>query len=1636
MVLGSKGAAFAMSNKQFVHLHTHSAYSMLDGLSDVDVLFQRAAELGMPALAITDHGNMHAAYDTYKMGKKHGVRGIVGIEAYMAPGSTSRKDKKKIQWAGGGDDDVSGGGAFHHITLLAENNAGRHNLFKISSEAYMSGFYRKPRCLLPGQEIITRQGVKHIEDVEVGDLVLTHRGRFRKVTKRMKRRYKGEIYGVKLAASYTRVTWVTDEHPILIRNQAGETSWVEAKDVIGGRPQATEKASNWNSWVCLPRVGRENPIESIQVADYVHDWQVHVDEERGTNWRKEVLRSRSGATHHYKQFPTTIELDTDFGFLIGMFISEGNASRGQSVHFYLHEDETEYINRLIQIVDKLFGLKAYTKKPNRRDYHGIEVVVNSSLLSSLLETLCGKGARNKHFPDFIFDSPRNFHEEGYYGVLAGDGSSGTEKHVKLEQTSESLNWQMRTLAASLYGDFANTYLVKRKRETHNQAYLTYVTRPGMENSFIHRHTALDKEYVYKPIKEVLKRSYSGWVYNIEVEEDHSYVSDFAMHNCDKELLAEWNEGIIASTGCPSGEVQTWLRLDEYDNAKAAAGDLLDIFGRDNLFVELMDHGLSIETRVRQDLLRLAKEINLPLLATNDAHYARQDQAAAHSHMLCVQSGAKLSDPNRFQFDGDGYYLKSADEMRLLFSNHEDACDNTLWIAERCDVSFNEGADLVPRFPVPEGETEDSWFEKEVYRGLERRFPNGVSQEYLDRAAYEIGVIHKMRYSGYFLVVQDFLTAARNKGIMIGPGRGSAAGALVSYALEITQIDPIEHKLIFERFLNPERVSMPDIDIDFDDTRRGEVIEYVTEKYGADHVSQLVTFGRVKAKAAIKDAARILSKPYSLGDQITKLYPAPIVGRDMPLAGVFDPDHERYQEAEELRQLIASDPETKEVMDVAVGLEGVIRQSGVHAAGVLIGGEPLVEHIPLIKRESDGQIISAFEQKTCETLGLLKMDFLGLRNLTILTDALNHIKRLHDVELDVNKLPLDDQKTYELLQHGDTIGVFQLDSPPMRQLLKSLRPDRFDDIPAVLALYRPGPMSINAHTDYADRKNGRASVKPMHPELEEALEPILGSTYSLMIYQESILRIAQDLAGFTLGEADNLRRAIGKKDEAAMAAEEGKLLQGLMDNGFSQQASAVLIEGIRGSSSYSFNLGHAASYGMISYQTAYLKANYPSEYMAALLTSVESDKDKTALYLNECRRMGISVLPPDVNESGAHYTPVDGSTIRVGLSAVRNVGHNVVDGILEHRTRDGAYTGFADFLQKTMYASVNKRAVASLIKAGAFDSLHGNRAALDSVHERAVDQVAKLRKKNPEEKDLFDLLSEETGVDSSPKVVVDVPPDSVVADWSRLERLSFEREMLGQYVSDHPLRGMQQSLDKFSDGRVLDLFPPDGLPVVSGEFALVAGIVTSVTKKKTRKGDTYVIVSVEDLSGAVDVTVFPSTYNRNPDLWVADTVVSVKARVDVREDESFQLLASQAREVVLKPDPVGEDGVPLEDMGHPKFQRRAGGASVERDPSETVLSARVPAGSLLVLTVDGGGLSPEFVGWLRGFIGANPGGVRVHLRVVEPSGERLVVLPPELSIGLTRELVYDLKGRLGEDHVSVVPVANQGSEETVGETEAS
>ena len=1015
---------------------------------------------------------------------------------------------------------------------------------------------------------------------------------------------------------------------------------------------------------------------------------------------------------------------------------------------------------------------------------------------------------------------------------------------------------------------------------------------------------------------LLAETDAGYKNLLKLSSDAFLTGYFYKPRADWELLEKHHDGIIATTGCLGGVVLQALLRGDFERATALAGRLQDIFGKASLFVELQDHGLPEQDKTNPELIRLARRIGAPLLATNDSHYVARSDAEAHDALLCVQTGSVKDDPKRFKFHGDEHYLKTAAEMRALFRDWPEACDNTLWIAERADVTIEFGKPKLPEFPRPHGvETADDYLRQLTYEGARQRYGAELPAEVVQRLDYELGVIGDMGFSDYFLVVWDLIRHAKDHGIRVGPGRGSAAGCCVAYCLRIVDLDPIRYDLLFERFLNPGRKQMPDIDMDFDERYRSEMIRYAAERYGWDRVAQIVTFSTIKARAAVRDAARVLGYPYGLGDRIAKLMPPLVMGRDTPLWACLEENPkyaDGYKQASELRDLIQTDPDAKKVVDVARGLEGMRRQDGIHAAAVVISGDPLTEHLPIQRKPEpggkpeDAPIVTQYEMHGVEELGLLKMDFLGLRNLSVIERTLDLVEANTGQRIDIDAVPLDDPKVYAMLQRGESIGIFQLEGGPMRALMRSLVPDCFDDIAALNALYRPGPMAANMHYDYADRKNGRKPITYLHDDLSEVLK----DTQGLMVFQESMMRVAQKIAGYSLEEADNLRKAAGKKIREVMAKEREKFIAGCERTGYGAKLGQQLFDIIEPFADYAFNKSHAYGYALVGYQTAWLKANYPAQYLAALLTSVKDDKDKTGFYLAECRAQGIEVLVPDINVAASDFTAAQVEdqpgqprwVIPFGLSAIRNVGEALVEKVIQERESAGPFTDFYDFCARVDPMVLNKRTIESLIKAGAFDALGHPRQGLCLVFEQIVDRtLARRREADQGIMSLFGDLGGGEGEAVFDDARVPVPDQ----EFDKTARLAFEKEMLGLYLSDHPLKGLEGALSRHTDTTIAELRDQaareeSGVGVEPGfgggrgsDMRSVGGVITSLVRKYTKRGDLMATFILEDLESSIEVWVFPRTMQEVGFLLADDAVVCLKGRLDLR-DESPKFICMELR----------------------------------------------------------------------------------------------------------------------------------------------
>jgi DNA polymerase-3 subunit alpha len=932
---------------------------------------------------------------------------------------------------------------------------------------------------------------------------------------------------------------------------------------------------------------------------------------------------------------------------------------------------------------------------------------------------------------------------------------------------------------------------------------------------------------------------------------------------DKALLKQYSKGLIALSACLAGEIPSHLLQGRKDQARQAAADYLEIFGKNNFFLELQDHGIEGQRQVNAGLLALSREMGLETAATNDVHYIHKDDAFTQDVMLCIQTGKSIRDTDRMRFDTQEFYLKSRDEMNLLFGDYPEALANTLEIARRCRVDFEFGVNRLPRYPLPEGQTDDGFLAEICLRGLDDRYVQ-VEETHRERLRFELATIQKMGFSSYFLIVWDFIRFAKEQGIVVGPGRGSAAGSIVAYTLGITNIDPLKYDLLFERFLNPERVSMPDIDIDFCYERRGEIIEYVIERYGRDHVAQIITFGTIAARSGIRDAGRAMGMALSLVDKVSKMVP---LGLGVTLARALE-------SSPELAQLVNEDEQVRELLRIAQSLEGMPRHAGTHAAGLVISNLPLDHYLPL-QKTSDGLPCTQFEKDTVESIGLLKMDLLGLRTLTVIRDAIQFIRENHGIELDMDRLSLEDEGTYRLLSEGDTIGVFQLESSGLRAILREMKPDRFEDIVALVALYRPGPLGSGMVEDYIRRRHGQVSISYLHP----LLAPVLESTYGVILYQEQVMRIASEIGGFTLGEADQLRRAMSKKKPEVLAGYRQQFLDGAGAKGVDPSAAAKIFELMEFFAGYGFNKSHSAAYALLAYQTAYLKARYPAEFMAALLSSVIESKDRVPFYIEECRQRKIEILHPDVNESRAYFT-VAQNKIRFGLAAIKQVGLPAIESILKEREKNGPYESLQSFCRRVDLSHVNRRALENLIRSGAFGSMEGNRAQLLAVMSECVDRAGLWQKQSQtNQMTLFDFAAE----DSFKEPVIPLP---AMDEFSQKEILKMEKDVIGLYLSGHPLTPYVHTLSKKTGGLIGELnAEQDGLPLVLG------GIITNLRRSVTKKGQMMVYLTLEDLTGTLEVLVFPKTFARYSAVLEEDVPVLVRGRLSA-DGEQIRMFAEE------------------------------------------------------------------------------------------------------------------------------------------------
>ncbi len=971
---------------------------------------------------------------------------------------------------------------------------------------------------------------------------------------------------------------------------------------------------------------------------------------------------------------------------------------------------------------------------------------------------------------------------------------------------------------------------------------------------------------------------------------------------DYEILERYHEGIIALSACLAGEIPNKILKEDYEDARAAARRMNDLFGQGNFFLELQDHGLRQQTQVNSVIMRMSKELDIPLVVTNDVHYIKEEDAVPHDILLCIQTGKLVTDKDRMRYEGGQFFLKSEEEMQKVFPYAKEAMENTHKIAERCNVEIVFGEQKVPKFDVPEGYDAFSYLRELCEKGLVKRYGDPPPEDLKERLAYELETIKNMGYVDYFLIVWDFIRFAKSQDIAVGPGRGSAAGSIVAYCLEITNIDPIRYQLIFERFLNPERVSMPDIDIDFCYERRQEVIDYVYEKYGKDKVVQIVTFGTMAARMAVRDVGRVMNIPYAQVDKVAKMIPMEL-GITIEKALTHNP---------ELRQAYEADEVTKNLIDMSMRLEGLPRHTSIHAAGVVIGSEPLDEFVPL-SRGADNVITTQFTMTTIEELGLLKMDFLGLRTLTVIQDAVRMVEKKTGQPLDINAIDYNDAAVYEMIGQAKTEGVFQLESAGMKSFMRELKPGNLEDIIAGISLYRPGPMDFIPK--YIKGKNNQDFVRYSCPELEEILAP----TYGCIVYQEQVMQIVMKLAGYTLGRSDLVRRAMSKKKADVMAKERANFVygneeegvEGCIKRGIPEDVANHVFDEMIDFAKYAFNKSHAAAYAVVAYQTAWLRCHYPLEFMAALLTSVITNPKKITEYINTCRSMGIKILQPDINEGESGFS-VSGDSIRYGLNAIKSLGKNVIDAMIEERETHGKYKNLKNFMERLTSKEINKRTIENLIKAGALDSLGATRRQLMMVYAYVLDEVNREKKENVTgQMSLFDFFSEEEKKEYEIQY-----PD--VGEFEMSQKLAFEKEVLGIYVSGHPLQDYMASMEKQITAKTTDFEPEEetGLAVVrDGRNYIVGGLISNVTVKLTKTNQNMAFITLEDLYGTVEVILFPRDYQKYRDLLVMDSSVYVKGRASVSE-ETGKLVA----ETVISMDRVPKEiWIQVQNIGY--FQEK-------------------------------------------------------------------------------------------------------------------
>ncbi|MEK7124403.1 MAG: DNA polymerase III subunit alpha [Patescibacteria group bacterium] len=1215
--------------------------------------------------------------------------------------------------------------------------------------------------------------------------------------------------------------------------------------------------------------------------------------------------------------PAEIYLSHNFARLMGLFLAEGSyqhdpQGRATTTVFSYggHEGTLAKFTAgsLFQITQRQAEIRHRPLKNLR------EVYLRSTIFAQFLKSFCGKGSGEKRIPFSSFRWPIEKMESLLDGLVAGDGRISKQNgQIQLKLKSKNIIWGTRLILATL------GYSAKVSRVL-DHGKVSYSICWNKEAKY--RRTLQDENYLYLPIENVERKVYEGLVYNFEVEEDHSYVGDLTLHNCevyvafegrldkrpnidsksyhmillvrnmqgyknlvqlvtkahlegfyykpriDEELLEKHAEGLIGTSACINGKIPKMLLANKLQEAEDLAKKYEKLFGRGNFYLELQYHkNIPEQQTANKKLIELAKKTGIPLIATNDIHYLKPEDAQAQDILMLINTGSAADDPERLTLRGDDFSMLSPEKMAELFKDTPSAIENTQKIAKACQFEFELGKVQIPRFEVPEGKTAEEYLTELCQEGLKKRYGYQITREMKERMSYELSVINKTGFAPYILIVQDFVNWAKANRIVVGPGRGSAGGSLVCYVTGITNVDPLAQNLLFERFLNPERMAMPDIDIDFTDRRRDEVIKYVAEKYGQDHVAQIITFGTMAARAVIRDVGRALGYAYGYCDTLAKMIP---FGMDLP---------EVLEKVSEFRNFYQSDPQAKKLVDLALKLEGVARHASTHACGVVISANPLSDLVPIQHpSQDDSHIVTQYEMHAIEDLGLLKMDFLGLKNLTIIEDTLARIYVIRNEKIDIDKIPFDDKKTYKLLQDALTTSIFQLEGDGMKRYLKELKPTEFEDIVAMVALYRPGPMQFIP--DYIERKHGHQQITYIHPKLE----PILNVTQGIMIYQEQLMQLARDIAGFTMGEADVLRKAVGKKIKKLLEEQETKFVDSCIKNGTSKKIGEELWQWILPFAAYGFNRSHSAAYATIAYQTAYLKAHYPVEFMASVLTSEKADVERIAMLIEECKKMEIEVLPPNINESLKNFTVVPGQAkIRFGLLAIKNVGENIIDAIVQERKNAGQFKNIGDFITRVASKDLNKKSMEALIKAGAFDAFAERNQLLQNLEK--ILEIARENQKNKNSGQIGLFSANPIAVMASEIKLEPAPPAKL------LDKLTWEKELLGLYVSSHPLQGFK----KLFESKCLPISKIDRAMV--NKKVILGGLINSVKKIITKTGKPMLFLKLEDLTAKTEVVVFPNLLERNPGALQENKIVFFAGRVDDRNGE-IKLIADDVQEILV------------------------------------------------------------------------------------------------------------------------------------------